>query len=391
MKSFLLVAADFVKTGGMDRANYALADYLARQSVEVHLVAHRVDSQLQNYPNVFWHRVPKIAKSYFLGEFLLNAAGQFWAKRITAQGGRVLVNGGNCRWSDVNWVHYVHAAYQPNTQASFVQRLKCALTHPIYCQAEKRSLKNARIIIANSHRTVSDLIRYKLATPAKICPVYYGSDSSKFYAAGAEEVKFLRQKLNLPLNRSIVIFIGALGDRRKGFDVLFQAWQQLCQDPTWDSDLIVVGQGAELPRWRQRVRDQQLSDRIQFLGFRSDVPDLLRASDCLIAPTRYEAYGLGVHEALCCGIPAIVTATAGVAERYIQGLADLLLTDANNVSHLIDKLYHWRSHQNYYQQILHTQVIPQLHRETWDHMAKQIVDAVETPTSSTVQTQYSMR
>jgi glycosyltransferase involved in cell wall biosynthesis len=134
-----------------------------------------------------------------------------------------------------------------------------------------------------------------------------------------------------------------------------------------------------------------LSDRIQFLGFRADVPDLLRASDCLIAPTRYEAYGLGVHEALCCGIPAIVTATAGVAERYTKGLTDLLLTDANNVSHLIDKLYHWQSHQNRYRQILHKQVVPQLHRETWDYMAQQIVHAVETPTFNTVQTQYSTR
>jgi glycosyltransferase involved in cell wall biosynthesis len=391
MKSFLLVTGDFVKTGGMDRANYALADYLARQSVEVHLVAHRVDSQLQNYPNVFWHRVPKIAKSYFLSEFLLNAVGRFWAKRITAQGGRVLVNGGNCNWSDVNWVHYVHAAYRPDTQASFLQRLKGAFTHQIYCQAEKRSLKNARIIIANSYRTVSDLMRHKLTTSAKICPIYYGTDLSKFYPACAEEVQSLRQKLNLPLNRSIVIFIGALGDRRKGFDVLFQAWKQLCQDPNWDSDLIVVGQGAELLRWKQRVRDEQLSDRIQFLGFRADVPDLLRASDCLIAPTRYEAYGLGVHEALCCGIPAIVTATAGVAERYTKGLTDLLLTDANNVSHLIDKLYHWQSHQNRYRQILHKQVVPQLHRETWDYMAQQIVHAVETPTFNTVQTQYSTR
>jgi hypothetical protein len=38
MKPYLLVTGDFVKTGGMDRANYALAHYLARQGGEVHLV-----------------------------------------------------------------------------------------------------------------------------------------------------------------------------------------------------------------------------------------------------------------------------------------------------------------------------------------------------------------
>ena len=40
MNSYLLVAADFVKTGGMDRANFALADYLAKQDYPIHLVAY---------------------------------------------------------------------------------------------------------------------------------------------------------------------------------------------------------------------------------------------------------------------------------------------------------------------------------------------------------------
>jgi hypothetical protein len=66
MKPYLLVTGDFVRTGGMDRANFALADYLARQGGEVHLVAHRVDPQLLSYSNVQFHRVPKIANSYFL-------------------------------------------------------------------------------------------------------------------------------------------------------------------------------------------------------------------------------------------------------------------------------------------------------------------------------------
>ena len=38
-------------------------------------------------------------------------------------------------------------------------------------------------------------------------------------------------------------------------------------------------------------------------------------------PARYEAYGLAVHEALCRGLPALVSASAGVAERYPADLA----------------------------------------------------------------------
>ena len=42
MKPYLIVTGDFVKTGGMDRANYALARYVAERGAETHLVAYRV-------------------------------------------------------------------------------------------------------------------------------------------------------------------------------------------------------------------------------------------------------------------------------------------------------------------------------------------------------------
>lgn len=378
MKPFLLVTGDFVRTGGMDRANYALADYLARQSAEVHLVAHRVDAQLQQYPNVFWHRVPKIARSYFLSGFLLDAVGRFWARRVVKQGGRVLVNGGNCQWSDVNWVHYVHAAYQPEARASLLQRVKVALTHWYFRHTEEQSLKSAQVIIANSERTHSDLIQHNLVTSAKVHPVYYGIDASTFYPANSEEVRSLRQRLSLPLDRLILVFIGALGDRRKGFDVLFNAWQNLCLDPTWDTQLLVVGQGAELEIWKRRLIQAKLIDRIQFLGFRSDVPDLLRAADGLIAPTRYEAYGLGVHEALCCGLPALVSQTAGVAERYPTDLKDLLLPNPITPEAIVSALQHWRQSKELY----HEQVqkwSEHLRRHTWDTMAENLLAMLEDP------------
>jgi hypothetical protein len=41
-----LITGDFVKTGGMDRANYALASYLLNRGDEVHLAAYRVSADL---------------------------------------------------------------------------------------------------------------------------------------------------------------------------------------------------------------------------------------------------------------------------------------------------------------------------------------------------------
>lgn len=375
MKSYLLVTGDFVKTGGMDRANFALADYLARQGNQVHLVAYRVSTDLLNYPNVIFHRVPKFLNSYLFSSPLLDRSGRSLAKLLGVNGTRVLVNGGNCQWGDINWVHYVHAAYKPEIRAGLLGQLKSRVTYQGTLSAEKKALNLARLIIVNSEKTKLDLIE-KLSIPVnKIHVVYLGTDSDVFYPASIEERTQLRHHLNWVHNKPIVVFMGALGDRRKGFDTLFTAWQQLCADPNWDGNLVVIGTGSELPIWEKITLEAGLKSRIQFLGFRSDVPDILRAADCLVAPTRYEAYGLGVHEALCCGLPAIVSAKAGVAERYPETLQDLLLPNPDDPVDLVARLQKWRDAINQYKNILMS-FSEVLRGYTWDYMAQMILEKI---------------
>jgi glycosyltransferase involved in cell wall biosynthesis len=360
MTLYLLISGDFVKTGGMDRANYALADYLARSGADVHLVAHRVAPELCQYANLVWHPVPKPGNSDFLGGFLLDAIGRVWGDRIQRQGGRVIVNGGNCLQPAVNWVHYVHAAYRPEGRGTGWRQLKLWITHAYFCWTERFNLRQAQRVIVNSHLSAQHLVQYQLADAAKIHTVYCGVDPARFYPAAS--ARSLRQALGWPLDQPIVLFIGALSDRRKGLETLLLAWQQLCQDPSWTATLVVAGAG----------RPQSLSDRVQFLGFRTDMPDLLRAADCLVAPSRYEAYGLAVQEALCCGIPAMVTAESGVAERYPTALKSLLLEDPTDVQQLVQTLRHWQQQSDHYRAIA-LRLSQQLRRHTWDHMAEHIL------------------
>ena len=109
----------------MDRANHALASYLARRKgAEVHLVAHRVADDLATLPNVRVHGVRRPWGKHLLGAPLLAREGRRQARRLASRGRGVVVNGGNCRWDDVNWVHYVHAAWQPPRDGSCGRRLK---------------------------------------------------------------------------------------------------------------------------------------------------------------------------------------------------------------------------------------------------------------------------
>ncbi len=370
---FALISGDFVTTGGMDRANFALASYLSRIGRRVELVAHRADDALVGQGGVTFHRVAKPLGSYLLAEPLLDRAGRRVAAQTAAAGGRVVVNGGNCAWGDVNWVHYVHAAWPPRGETRLLRRLKRAYAHRTALAAERSIIQRARLVIANSDQTRAILIERLGIPPERVKTIYYGTDPARFRPPTASERADARGRLGWNDDRPSLAFVGALGDRRKGLDTLLDAWRLLADDPLWDARLVVVGTGSSLARLRDEARG--LKGSIEFLGFRSDVPEILRACDALVSPTRYEAYGLNVHEALCCGLPAFVSRSAGVAERYPAALDDLLLPDPDDPSDLAARLRSWRDRRESLLAPV-SALSAQLRAHTWDDMASRFLDAV---------------
>ena len=376
MKPYLLVAGDFVKAGGMDGANHALASYLADAGGEVHLAALRAAKDLACRPNVIVHRTPRVAGSYLLAEPLLDWAGRRWERWISRQGGRVVVNGGNCKWGDINWLHYVHAAYEPETESIGLHRVKASTSRVRFLSAERAALRRARVVITNSERTRQDAVNRLGIPESRVHRVYYGVDAERFRPATVDERARARASLACAMNTFCIAFVGSLGDGRKGFDTVFSAWEILCADPYWDVDLIVVGIGGQLPVWKARAAAAGLNSRMRFLGFRDDVAGILAACDALVAPARYEPYGRAVQEALCCGLPAFVTRGAGVAEHYPAELEDLLISDPNDAKELAARLRAWRSCIDGYRSAV-APLSRRLRAHTWNRMASQIVEIVE--------------
>jgi glycosyltransferase involved in cell wall biosynthesis len=364
-----LVSGDFVPTGGMDMPNLALASYLARQGHRVHVVAHRVDPALQALPTVSFHRVTKPLRSYFLGAPLLDVTGRYVGRRVLSSGGRVVVNGGNCLVGDVNWVHYVHAAYEAPVAKGW-RVAKALVERRLVLELERSALRSAKLVMANSKRTRRDLITRLGVMPERIHVVYFGTDE-RFRPPDEERRQALRERLGLAEGKPALAFVGALGDRRKGFDTLFEAWTTLGTD--WDASLLVIGQGAELEAWKAKARQAGVDRSIKFLGFRSDVPDILRAVDGVVAPTRYEAFGQAVYEALCCGLPAIVSRDAGVAEliESADRAEPLLVEEPESVSELRARLAHWREHLASHREAALRRA-KLLGARSWDTMAAEI-------------------
>jgi glycosyltransferase involved in cell wall biosynthesis len=378
-QTWVIVAGGFHRGGGMDAANAALAMHLADRGTKVHLVYHRADEELQKHEMVETHRVERPAGSFFLGQWLINSSGRRVARTVMAQdsSARVVVNGGNCNWPDVNWVHYVHRAWRDmDTSGPRLSRAKLRLDKSVALVRERRALDRAQIVIANSNRTRDDLINLLGVRAERVHTVYLGSEPH-WRAQTPERRSSAREWLNKPADRPLVAFIGSLGfDSRKGFDTVWEAWRKLCQRREWDVDLIVAGGGRALPAWQDLIAEAGLAGRVSMLGHTDRIDDVLAASDLLVSPVRYEPYGLNVQEALCCGIPSMVSASAGVAERYTADVSDLLIPEPTDVDGLVARILGWRSTMNTWKQRV-APLARQLRSRTWDAMAREIVEIVE--------------
>ena len=379
---YLIVSGDFVKSGGMNQPNYELARYLADEGFQTHLVGYRVAEDLASHPGITFHRVPKPGGSYFLSQPLLSRLGRRWARAIAANEGRVIVNGACCDWDDINWVHHVQAVFEPQVGTGWARRLKNRAQHRIDLTAERRIVPRAKLAITDTERMKRDIIE-RLGSPLeRVHAIYLGIDSTVFRPPTVDERAAARHTLGAggaDSARPLVAFVGALGDSRKGFDTLFGAWATLCAEPAWDADLVVVATGAELAGWRKRAASAGLASRMRFLGFdRSEtfVARVLWGCDALVLPSRYEGYGRPVQEALCCGVPALVSRASGIAEQYPAELADLIIPDAEDVADLAARLRRWRMAATEWRE----QIRPfaaALRDHTWRRMAEQIVGLAE--------------
>ncbi len=85
-----------------------------------------------------------------------------------------------------------------------------------------------------------------------------------------------------------------------------------------DWHLALAGGGDDGPM-RQLAAELGIASRIDFLGERADVPDLLAQSDLACLATNWEGFPLVCVEAMRAGLPLVVNAVGGTAEAIVEG------------------------------------------------------------------------
>ena len=115
----------------------------------------------------------------------------------------------------------------------------------------------------------------------------------------------------------------------KGVNFLVEAAALLQDLPIW---VTIGGDGEELDRLRTLARAGGIADRVEFLGLRNDVDQLLHEADIFVHPCVWEeAFGLSIAEAMASGLAVVASGLGGIPELIEDGVTGLLVPPGDPV------------------------------------------------------------
>jgi glycosyltransferase involved in cell wall biosynthesis len=86
-----------------------------------------------------------------------------------------------------------------------------------------------------------------------------------------------------------------------------------------------VGEGPLLREVAATIEARGLTERIDLLGTRCDVPDVLASADIFVLSSRSEGFPISILEAMGAGLPVVATDVGGVDESVVEGETGLLI------------------------------------------------------------------
>ena len=188
-------------------------------------------------------------------------------------------------------------------------------------------------VTAPTNTALNLLYDHGLRAPARV--ISNGIDLKKF--TPGERSEQVLQRLNLPLDRQIVLHVNRLYNEKR-IDVLLDAAAKMKSN----AHIALAGAGPLEADLREQAERLNLGDRVSFLGFVRDA-DLLalrRSSDVFVIPSEAELQSLSTMEAVACGLPVVAANSYALPELVHHGENGYLFQPGNSdeLASYIDKL-----------------------------------------------------
>ncbi|PYR46187.1 MAG: hypothetical protein DMF95_19025 [Acidobacteria bacterium] len=177
---------------------------------------------------------------------------------------------------------------------------------------------------------------------SRVCRGTNGLDMARFHPAEPGERIRLRRTLGLPESGALILFVGFFS-LDKGAHVLFEAWRRIANGVGAGSSLVYVGSTRSRyheidPALADRIRDaagrEGLANRIVFVEETRVIDQYYRAADVFVFPSRREAFGMALVEAMASGLPCIASRLPGVTDDIVKDGETGLLVEPHDANAL---------------------------------------------------------
>jgi glycosyltransferase involved in cell wall biosynthesis len=373
-----IVTHSLIKGDGQGRVNYEVACEAIRRGHHVTVLASKIAPELEENSYINWVPISAKVPTELMRNMVFAYKSTNWLKKHRHQLDLVKANGA-ITWvsSDVNAVHFVHNSWLKFSKLEAISNNKTILNPYLFlynsyqllytklnARWEKQAFDNTKIVVAVSDKVAEDLREIGVAQDA-IRVISNGVDIEEFSPGNDGS----RQTWNLPDEVPLAMFAGDIRLPRKNLDTVLKA---LVEVPNLHLAVVGVTDGSPYP---QLVKSLGINDRVHFLGFRPDIPDLMKAVDFFVFPSRYEPFGLVITEAMATGLPVITASCAGAAP-LITPEAGIVLPNPDDIKALASAMQKLSDNPDLRSNMGRAAREIAL-QNTWKNMAQQYVDLFE--------------
>ena len=145
-----------------------------------------------------------------------------------------------------------------------------------------------------------------------------------------------REKLGIGKDEFVLLSVGEM-TVNKNHRLALQALALLRDKPI---RYVLVGRGEQMENLQALARELEISNRVIFTGYRSDVPELYPAADAFFFPSIREGLSVALMEAMASGLPSIVGKIRGNTDLIDDGVEGVYMPlTPEGAAEAIEKLY----------------------------------------------------
>ncbi|MBP2673945.1 MAG: hypothetical protein H6Q84_785 [Deltaproteobacteria bacterium] len=188
--------------------------------------------------------------------------------------------------------------------------------HPLLRRVESLGNRLADVILVNSDAVRRDVERTERHWEGKFRKIYNGVAPIAPWAP--DGAMAFRQREGIPAGALVALCVSNFYPY-KGHEELVEAAARIVPAFPHVLFLLVGRDSGTMEVTRARVRERGIEGSVRFVGSRTDVPDLLRAADLFVHPSREEGFSNAILEAMAAGLPVVACDVGGNPEAVVDG------------------------------------------------------------------------